>query len=77
MDRELAEYYDWFYGWARALGAKVPTDTYKADIALLAWLLAETRWKLGLLIDEHLSRCASPGHAAGGGLDPTTVFVAP
>jgi hypothetical protein len=32
----MDEYYDWFYG-----GAKVPADTYKADIALLSWLHAE------------------------------------
>jgi hypothetical protein len=32
----MDEYYDWFYGWA-----KVPADTYKADIALLSWLHAE------------------------------------
>jgi hypothetical protein len=44
----LDEYYDWFYGWAR-----VPADTYKADIALISWLLAKTQYEL----HEHLSRC--------------------
>lgn len=34
----IDQYYLDFYGWA-----KVPRDTYKADIALLAWLYAELR----------------------------------
>jgi len=40
----MDEYYDWFYGWA-----KVPADTYKADIALLAWELAKTQHELSEL----------------------------
>lgn len=46
----LDDYYGWFYGWA-----KVPADTYKADLALLAWLHAELSWKF----HEH-------GHRGGG-----------
>lgn len=48
LPQEMSDYYSWYYSQPpytpNDYGGLFPRDTYKADLALLSWLLEEQRY---------------------------------